>query len=54
MGREDEITKQREIPYPYSIDPDEMIERFEQFYTAAVSDVMINPRIEGCLNMEST
>ncbi len=54
MGREDEIIKQREIEYPYSIGPDEMIERFEKFYTAAVSDVMINPRIEGCLKMDST
>ena len=54
MGREDEIITQREIPYPYSIDPDEMVERYEKFYCSAISDVMINPRIEGYLEHEST
>jgi len=54
MNREDEITRQREITYPYSIESDEMIARFEKFYTSAIIDVMINPKIDGYLKMNST
>jgi len=51
MGREEEIISKRDIPYPYSIPSDEMIERYERCYTSAVNDVMSNPRVEGCLNL---
>jgi len=54
MGREEEIITQREIPYPYSIDPDEMVERFEKCYTAAIIDVMTNRSLEDSLNLPST
>jgi 4-hydroxy-4-methyl-2-oxoglutarate aldolase len=40
MGKEDEIITKREITYPYSISSDEMVERFEKCYTAAIFDVM--------------
>jgi len=51
MGREDTIVTQREIPYPYSIDPDEMVARFEKCYTAAVYDVMTNRGLEESLDL---
>ena len=35
MRKEDVIITQREAEYPYSIDPDDMIERFEKCYCAA-------------------
>lgn len=54
MGREEEIITQREIPYPYSIDSDEMVERFEKCYTAAINDVMTNRNLEDSLNLPST
>ena len=54
MGREDEIIQVRDIPYPYSIDPDEMVARFEKCYTAAVHDVMSNANYEKNLGMECT
>ncbi len=54
MGREDEITTQRDILYPYSIGSDEMVERFEKCYTAAIHDVMSNMNLENNLQMEST
>jgi len=54
MSRENEITTQRDIPYPYSIDSDEMVERFEKCYTAAIHDVMSNMNLENNLQMEST
>jgi len=54
MNKEDEITQVREIPYPYSIDSDEMVERFEKCYTAAVHDVMSNLNVEGSMQMKST
>ena len=54
MGREDEIITQRDIPYPYSIDSDEMVERFEKCYTAAIHDVMSNTSLADNLQMEST
>ncbi len=54
MGREDEIITQRDIPYPYSIDSDEMVERFEKCYTAAIHDVMSNMSLKDNLQMEST
>jgi regulator of RNase E activity RraA len=54
MGREDEIITKREIPYPYSIDSDEMVERFERCYTAAIHDVMSNASLEGNLGLPST
>lgn len=54
MGREDEIVTQRDIPYPYSIYTDEMVERFERCYTAAIHDVMSNLSLENSMKMEST
>ena len=54
MTREDDIISQRDIPYPYKIDSDEMVERFEKCYTAAIHDVMSNLNYEKNLNMEST
>ena len=54
MGREDEIITQREIPYPYSIDSDEMVARFEKCYTAAINDVMTSRSLEDSLNLPST
>lgn len=40
MHREEEIITQRDIVYPYSVDPDEMVARFEKCYTAALHDVL--------------
>ncbi len=40
MTHEDEIIQTREIAYPYRIDPDEMVARFEKCYTAALQDVL--------------
>ncbi len=54
MTREDDIITRREIPYPYQIDSDEMVQRFERCYTAAIHDVMSNLNYENNLNMEST
>ena len=54
MSREDDIITKREIPYPYKIDSDEMVERFEKCYSAAIHDVMSNLNYENNLNMEST
>ena len=54
MGREDEIITKRKITYPYSIDSDEMVARFEKCYTAAINDVMTNRSLGGSMNMEST
>ena len=54
MGREDEIISQREISYPYSIDSDEMVKRYEKCYTAAIHDVMSNMNLEGNMGYVST
>jgi len=54
MGREDEIITKREIPYPYSIDSDEMVERFEKCYTAAIYDVMCTRRLDYSMGLPST
>lgn len=40
MHREEQIILFRDIAYPYSIDPDEMVTRFEKCYTAALHDVL--------------
>jgi 4-hydroxy-4-methyl-2-oxoglutarate aldolase len=40
MNREEEIVQQREVPYPYSIDSDELVSRFEKCYCSALSDVL--------------
>jgi 4-hydroxy-4-methyl-2-oxoglutarate aldolase len=40
MTREEEIIQEREVVYPYSIDSDEMVARFEKCYTAALHDVL--------------
>jgi 4-hydroxy-4-methyl-2-oxoglutarate aldolase len=54
MDKENSIVTKREIPYPYSINSDEMVERYERCYTAAINDVMTNRSIEGSLNLPST
>jgi len=54
MEREDNIISKREVEYPYSISSDEMVERYEKCYTAAVNDVMTNRSLGGSLNMPST
>ena len=54
MGREDDILQVRDIPYPYSIDPDEMVARYEKCYTAAIHDVMSNANYDKNLEMECT
>lgn len=54
MGREDDIITKRELEYPYSIPSDEMIARFEEFYTSIITDVMSNPKIEGYLGLPFT
>lgn len=51
MGKEDVIITQREVEYPYSIDPDEMVERFEKCYCAAIYDVMSNENIDDNLRL---
>jgi len=51
MGREDEIITKRELEYPYSIPSDEMVARYEQFYTSVITDVMSNPKIDGYLGL---
>ena len=51
MAKEDVIITQREVEYPYSIDPDEMIERYEKCYCAAIHDVMSNDNVEGNLGL---
>jgi regulator of RNase E activity RraA len=47
MHREEEIIRYRDIPYPYSIDPDEMVARYEMCYCSALSDVLTRM---GCEN----
>ncbi|MFC1551315.1 RraA family protein [Candidatus Latescibacterota bacterium] len=54
MAREEYIITQRDIPYPYKVDSDEMVERYEKCYTAAIHDVMSNLNYEKNLSMEST
>jgi len=54
MGREDDIIAKRDIPYPYSIDSDEMVARFEKCYTAAINDVMTSRSLDDSLNLPST
>ena len=51
MSKDDVIITQREVEYPYSIDPDEMVERFEKFYCAAIYDVMSNNNIDNNLGL---
>lgn len=41
MTREEEIIQKRESVYPYSINPDEMVARFEKCYCSALSDVLL-------------
>jgi len=40
MHREEEMILYRDIVYPYSIEPDEMAERYEKCYCSALSDVL--------------
>jgi regulator of RNase E activity RraA len=40
MTREEEIIQKREVVYPYRIDSDEMVSRFEKCYAAALHDVL--------------
>ena len=47
MHREEEIITHRDIPYPYSIDPDEMVARFEKCYCSALSDVLLRMGFEN-------
>ena len=54
MGREDNIITKREIEYPYSIPSDEMVERFEKCYTAAIFDVLSGPKVEYSYKLPST
>ncbi len=46
MTHEEEIITKREAVYPYGIDPDEMTERFEKCYTAALQDVLAKMGLE--------
>jgi 4-hydroxy-4-methyl-2-oxoglutarate aldolase len=41
MTYEEEITSEREIPYPYIIGPDELVSRYEKCYCSALQDVML-------------
>ena len=54
MGKEDKIITIRDIPYPYSIDSDDMVARFEKCYTAAINDVMTSRTLDDSMQMEST
>ncbi len=54
MGKEDEIITVRDVPYPYSIDSDEMVARYERCYTAAINDVMTSRALDDSMEMEST
>ena len=54
MEREDRIISKREISYPYSINSDELVDRYERCYTAAINDVMTNRSLDGSLNLPST
>jgi len=54
MSREDDIITERTITYPYSIDSDEMIRRYEQCYVAAIHDVMSNSNYDKSMNLPST
>lgn len=54
MHYEDEITSIREIPYPYSIGPDEMVERFERYYVSVIHDVMSHKIHDYSMHLDST
>jgi len=54
MSYEDEITSIREIPYPYTIGPDEMVERFERYYVSVIHDVMSHKIHDYSLKLNST
>ncbi len=46
MTHEEEIIQKREVTYPYSIGPDEMVTRLEKCYTAALQDVLSKMGLE--------
>ena len=50
----EEITTVRGIPYPYSIEPDEMVERFEKCYVSAIHDVMSHKIHDYSLGLDNT
>ncbi|MFC1692351.1 RraA family protein [Candidatus Latescibacterota bacterium] len=54
MNREEDITKVHDIPYPYSVSSNEMVERFERCYIAALHDVMSNIQVENSMHIQST
>ena len=54
MEKEDEITTIRDIPYPYSIDPDEMVARYEKCYVSAIHDVLSHKLRDFSLKLNST
>ena len=54
MFRDEEIISQRDISYPYTIESDELVRRYEQCYVAAIHDVMSNDNYAGSLNLPST
>ncbi len=54
MSREEDITTSRDISYPYTIDSDEMVARYERCYTAAIHDVMSNENLENNLGMPAS
>lgn len=54
MYTHEEITSKREIPYPYSIDPDEMMERFERYYVSVIHDIMSHRIHDYSLKLENT
>jgi regulator of RNase E activity RraA len=49
-----DITSTRTMPYPYSIGPDEMVERFERFYVSVIHDVMSHRVHAYSMKLENT
>ena len=54
MSNENEITSIREIPYPYSIGPDELVKRFERYYVSVLHDIMSHRIHDYSLKLDST
>ena len=54
MKNEESITTNRDIPYPYSIDPDELVERYEKIYVSAIHDILSHKLKDFSLKMGNT
>ncbi|MFC1608302.1 RraA family protein [Candidatus Latescibacterota bacterium] len=54
MNNKESITINRDIPYPYSIDADELVNRYEKIYVSAIHDILSHKLKDFSLHMENT